>query len=219
VIHGISRKHSFESTTSKNYPDLPHDALRSAPIDSRQGAILSLSERRRRGIAEPANKHYWGAAGRKEEFSSYVCCGFLPPWGMLKQHGEEFAILALEAEAICTQNGTLFCPTNSAKLDYTVEEILGRSEIDAFDACFVNRETRQVYPQAEILVPRVVPLFHVHGIVFCDQEAHDHWMPKLRAVHIPDNVRSQMRRLTISVHQSDDFRFPNNYAVQKRLRE
>jgi len=138
---------------------------------------------------------------------------------MLKEHGEEFAILVLEAQAVCTQDGSLFCPTNSAKSDYTVEEIRSRSEIDALDACFPNPDTYQAYPQTEILVPRRIPLFHILGIVFCDQEAYDYWMPKLRETLIPGDIVSRMRRFRVTVRQFDGFRFPNNYVVERRVRK
>lgn len=181
--------------------------------------MLSLSERKRQEIAEPAHHHYWGAPTRKDELAEYVCCAFMPPWGMCQEHREEFALLVLEAEAVCTQEGTLFCPTNSAKSQYSVEDIRSMSKIEGLDACFPNSETYQAYPEAEVLVWGTVPLFRLLGIVFCDQVAHDYWMPRLREAEIPDTVRSRMRRPVIKVRQFDGFRFPHNYVVEKRVRE
>ena len=143
----------------------------------------------------------------------------MPLWGMLKEHKEEFAILVLDAEAVCAQDGTLFCPTNSARSDYTVQEIRSMSEIDALEACFPNADTYQTYPQAEILVREAVPLFLVQGIVFCDEQARDHWVPRLREIQIPDRVRSRMGRLIIKVRQFDGFRFRHDYVVERRVRE
>lgn len=184
-----------------------------------QGAVLSLSERQRREVSESEYEHYWGAPGRKNELSDYVCCAFMPPWGMCKQHKEEFAILVLDAEPLCTRDGTLFCPINSAKSEYSVEEIRRMTEIEAFGACFPNALTNQAYPGAEILIQDAVPLYHVEALVFCDQEAHDYWMPKVRGTQVPDHVASRMRSPVVKVRSFPGFRFPNDYVVERRVRE
>jgi len=181
------------------------------------GAILSWSERQGRGIEEPEHEHYWGAEGRKEAFSDVVCCAFMAPWGMLKQHGEEFAIVILDAEGVCSLPGVLFCPTNSARSDYTVDEIRAMSEIEAFEACFPNPETYGAYKMAEIMVPSGVPLNHARGLIFCDNEARDYWVPALTQISIPADLRPSAR-LRVSVGQLDRFRFPGDYEVTLRVR-
>lgn len=127
--------------------------------------------------------------------------------------------MVFRAEPVCSQEGTLFCPTNSARSGNTDDAILSMFDIDAFDACFPNALTRLAYPKAEILVRDALSLVHAESIVFCDEEARDYWLPKLRQAEIPPEVRSQMRTLTVTVRQFDGFGFPNDYVIERRVRE
>lgn len=129
------------------------------------GGLLSLNARRSHGIQELDTPHYWGSPGKSEELADYVVCAFMPPWGMIKDHREELAIILLDAVTVCCKKDVVFCPTNSARNDFDADMIKTRSSIQYFDACFQNPTTYWA-GDSEILVPRQIPLDYFRCLTF-----------------------------------------------------
>lgn len=50
----------------------------------RHAALLSLEERRRRGLESVDNQgdHYWGSPDKREALAGFVVSAFMPPWWM-----------------------------------------------------------------------------------------------------------------------------------------
>lgn len=168
------------------------------------GGLLSLNARRSRGINELDTPHYWGSPGKEEELADYVVCAFMPPWGMIKDHKEELAIILLDAVKVCCKKDVVFCPTNSAYNDYSADMIKSRSGIYHFDACFQNPDTYMA-GDSEILIPHKIPIDHFRYLTFCDEPAMLYWTDKLPGLSIP----------TTNNHR---FRFPPNWAPTDRIR-
>jgi hypothetical protein len=185
----------------------------------RQGGLLSLAQRRLRGIPEPENPHYWGSPGKQEELADFVICSFMAPWWMCNKRSEELAMILLDAEAIGTRPGVLFCPGNSALNVYSADQIKAMVGITAFDGCFQNTDTYQA-GNAEVFVPDLIPLTEWAGIVFCDQEASDYWRPLINEAYRDTSPRPALptRRLGIHVGSAPGFQFPGTYAPTARLR-
>jgi hypothetical protein len=195
----------------------PCDCL---PDIFRHVALLSLNERRAHGMADPSevDAHYWGSADKREAFADFVICSFLPPWWMCRRHDEELAIIALDAVAVCTTPGALFCPINSAYSNHPADEIKQRRGVDAFDMCFQNPDSYQA-GDAEIFVPVRVPLVAFRALVFCDDEARNHWLPLIRAAlnEVPANTPGP-DKIEVAVRSGLRFRFPGDFAPTRRIR-
>jgi len=189
------------------------------PSIIQSGGIFSRTRRAEHLIAEPNEPHYWGTPGKAEDLADYVVCGFMAPWWMCKGHTEELAIIVLDAKAVCCGEGVLFCPTNSARNDYAAGEIKKRSGIEFFDACFPNLDTYQA-GDSEIFVPGLVPAHHIRGIVFCDQQALDHWLPIVQAAATAAPQETQYPEEPIKVGTGPvlRFRFPGDFAATTRIR-
>jgi hypothetical protein len=82
--------------------------------------------------------------------------------------------------------------------------------INALDGCLDGVDARKC---SEILVHGGVPLFAIYGIVFCDQEAMDRWLPSLERA-IPTGARTP--ELRIAVPAGRHFRLPQDYTVTSR---
>lgn len=190
------------------------------PAIFRSAALLSLSERRSAGMADPseADAHYWGSADKREAFAGFVICSFLPPWWMCRRHDEELAIIVLDAIEVCTTPGAVFCPINSAYSDHPADQIKLRLGVDAFDACFQNPDSYQA-GDAEILVPSRVPLLAFRALVFSDDEARDYWLPlvQLALSDAPDSTPAP-QRIEVAVRSGLRFRFPGDFAPTRRIR-
>src|SRR5262249_3874851 len=142
----------------------------------RRGGLLSYSRRQQAGVAEDEQPHYWGSADKKDALQDYVVCSFMPPWWMCKRRTEELAMILLDAESACCAQGACFVPTNSARNDYSAAQIVTRTGVVAIDECFQNPTTYQA-SESEIFVPFSVPLANFRTLVFCDEEAREHWRP------------------------------------------
>jgi len=190
------------------------------PAIIEQGGLLSYSARKGRGVGEDPDPHYWGAPGKKEALSSYVVCSFMPPWWMCKKRPEELAMVLIDAEAVCCQDGTCFCPTNSARNDYSATEIAQRTGIDAFDECFENPTTYQA-GESEIFVATKIALRDFRSIVFCDDDALAYWTEAINETY--DEIadpKPQLPPTGIEVHSRGrkGFYFPGNWAPTTRIR-
>lgn len=190
------------------------------PSIFRHAALLSLTERRSRGLPDPpeTEAHYWGSADKQEAFADYVLCSFLPPWWMCRRHDEELAIVVLDAVSVCTASGTRFCPINSAYSDHAADEVKQFGGVDAFDACFQNPNSYQA-GDAEIFAVSQVPLVAFRGLVFCDNEARDYWLPLIRAAlsAVPDGTPAPPR-IEVAVRSGLRFRFPGDFSPKRRIR-
>ena len=153
-----------------------------------EGGLLSLNERRNRGIKELDSPHYWGAVGKAEELADYVVCAFMPPWGMIQSHKEELAIILLDAVQVCCKKDVVFCPTNSARNNYTADRIKSRSGIQHFDACFQNPHTYWAN-DSEIFVPHQIPLDNFRYLTFCDEDAKLYWTSELSGFSLPTTIK------------------------------
>jgi hypothetical protein len=186
----------------------------------RHAALLSLTERTARVIAEPMDSdgHYWGSADKKEAFAGFIICSFMPPWWMCRSHDDELAIILLDSVTVCTMPGTCYCPINSAYSEYPADDIKQRSGIEAFDACFPNPDTFMA-GNAEIIVPSAIPLKAFRGIVFCDKEAHDYWLPILGEIlsSLSPGVKPS-QPIQVAARGLPGFRFPGDYAATRRVR-
>jgi hypothetical protein len=188
------------------------------PSIVKHGAILSGARREADGIPESEEPHYWGTDEKREAFFTFVICSFMPPWWMCKKHREELAIIVLDAEAVCCRDDVLFCPANSALSAYPVSEILTREGVDSFDDCFPNPDTYQA-SDSEIFVPDEVPLKDFRAIVFCDEQAREHWLPRMseawhratpKPVAPPAKIKTEARGIP-------GFYFPGNWTPEVRL--
>jgi hypothetical protein len=190
------------------------------PSIFQQAAILSLRERDARGIPSPDGEgtHYWGSADKQEALADFVVCSFMPAWWMCRRHDEELAMVVLDAASVCTMDGACFCPGNSAYNDFPAEGILRASGIEAFDACFQNPETYQA-SDAEIFAPSAIPLSAFRGLVFCDLDARDHWLPRIRKAldRAPSGTPSP-GKISVAVGQWVHFRFPGDFSPTRRIR-
>jgi hypothetical protein len=185
------------------------------------GGLLSYNERRARGVAEDSSPHYWGQEGRKEALGEFALCSFMPSWGLIGGHEDELAILIFDAAATCCRPGTLFCPTNSARSLYSVAEILAMGGAASLDACFLNPDTYQA-GDSEILVPRVVPLIDIKGLLFCDRNASDFWVPNINnALATANPTPSLPSRIPAEADGTRGMlgcRFPGNWKPIRRQR-
>lgn len=183
-----------------------------------EGGILSLQERAARRIPEAENPHYWGP-GKKFDLGAFVVCSFMAPWWMCQRRDEELAMILLDADDICTRPDARFCPVNSAKGDFSAEEILARDGIGAFDDCFENETTYQAR-NAEVFVRRLVPVASFREIVFCDGEAAGYWVPKINeafdAAEPPLEAPDKIDALYPGTFK---FRFPGTYVPTRRIRD
>lgn len=186
----------------------------------RYGGLLSYSERQRFGIDEGDQEHFWGNDGdldKKNALASFVLCAFMPPWWMCQAHNEELALLTLDAEATCCADGALFCPENSAKGAYPVHDILASTGVSSFDECFPNPETYQAL-HAEILVPTRVPITAFRDLIFCDEEAREYWLPKVKNTEREVYVPPPPDPISVRTHSVSGFRFPANFTPSTRVR-
>ncbi len=140
------------------------------------GGLQSRDARRERGVAEQSRPHDWGE-GKREALARYAVCAFETPKWRCNKHPEEMALILLDARLTCCGEGVLFCPGNSADEKYPVDDILGMTGAEHFDACF--REPGNAVKFSEILVPGLIPVGYFRGLVFCDQQAMDYWMPRI----------------------------------------
>jgi hypothetical protein len=187
----------------------------------RYGGLLSLTERTARGIAEPAQPHYWGAVGKKKNLADYVISSFLPPWWMCQRHDEELAMILLDAESLCAHPEARFCPVNSAKSDYNSVAIRTRNGVAAFDDCFENETTYQAR-NAEVFMYGQILLADFRELIICDRQAADCWGPKINEAFRNANPKppppDKMSK-TIIIGGTARHRFPGNYSPQRRLRD
>lgn len=174
------------------------------------GGLLSLAARRVSGVAEPEQPHDWGGEGKREALAGYVVCGFETPKWMCRKHPEELALVLLDAHAVCCGEGVLFCPGNSADDRYPASNIASMTGAEHFDACFKNRHDRES-KFGEILVPGQVPVDLFRGLLFCDREAMDYWIPKIEGLfpHPP---------LTADVRYLWEYAFPVDWNPSERIR-
>lgn len=180
---------------------------------------MSLAARRARGIAEPQNPHYWGSPGKEEELADFVICSFMPPWWMCRARQEELAIILMDAEDVCCRDGVVFCPTNSAYNEYPADEIKTRSGLGHFDACFQNPDTYQA-ATSEIFVPNEVPVSTFRALVFCDDQARDHWLPRIQEAADSANPSPVFpdKPIDVATKAFRGFRFPGDWAPTNRIR-
>jgi hypothetical protein len=185
------------------------------------GGLLSFNERQARGIAEDTSPHYWGASGRKEALGAFVLCSFMPSWGIIQGHEDELAILIFDAEAVCCRPGALFCPTNSARSMYSLTEILAMRGVLSLDPCFPNPDTYQA-GDSEILASGVVPLTDLKGLLFCDRDAYDFWIPQiekaLATAHPAPALPPPIPVGTDGAKGMLGCRFPGNWRPTRRQR-
>ena len=177
--------------------------------------ILSYRERRRRGLQEEPDSHYWGAEGKKEALEDFVICAFQTPWGMLKDHVEEMALILLDAEAVCSIPGVCFSPVNTAENVLTPSEVKARMGADALEACFPKRN----YPDAgttEILIPEQIPIRMYYALAMCDDIARDYWVPKL--VRLTDDDRHAVAAHRPKPGLQRGFGFPPEWNPSRRIR-
>jgi hypothetical protein len=123
----------------------------------------------KRGI--PYIGHTWGRPGKDKELEDYICCSFIPHWGMLSKETEAQAVLELSPDLIW-RRGTLFCPGNTASNEFSLSGLRDNNTVDALDAMFDNPYTGFPTPyQCEILVYREIILAeHLNLIHFREAE-------------------------------------------------
>ena len=174
------------------------------------GGLLSLAARRERGVAEPSCPHDWGE-GKREALARYAVCAFETPKWMCNKHPEEMALILLDARLVCGE-GVLFCPGNSADEKFPVDDILGMTGAEHCDACF---KTSDNHPKSfsEILVPGRIPIDYFRGLVFCDQQAMDYWMPRIEG-RLPEPPLP----LTVTSRVLWGFYFPVDWHPAERVR-
>lgn len=177
--------------------------------------LLSLAERQRRGITEPDLEHFWGTPGKKEALADFVICSFMPPWGMIRSHEEEIAIITLDAGQVCCAPGVAFCPGNSAFNEYPADAIRTWTGGEKFDACFQNERTYQA-GTSEIFVPGRVPLAAFRDIVFFDAGSRAYWGNKLSAVDTQEELPPNPVKLWDGGIQR--FTFPGGWQPTRRVR-
>ncbi len=175
------------------------------------GGLLSRDARRERGVAEPSRPHDWGE-GKREALARYAVCAFETPKWMCNKHPEEMALILLDARSVCCGEGVLFCPGNSADDKFPVDDILGMTGAEHFDACFKTSDNHPK-PFSEILVPGLIPVDYFRGLVFCDQQAMNYWMPRIEE-HLPEPPLP----LTVTSRVLWNFRFPLNWHPAERVR-
>ena len=172
------------------------------------GGLLSLAARREMGVAEPERPHDWGGDDKREALAGYVVCGFETPKWMCGKHPEELAVIILDAYAVCCREGALFCPGNSADDRYPASDIATMSGVKHFDRCFKTPLDRKS-KFGEILVPGQVPVENFRGLLFCDREASDYWLPQIEGLfpHPP---------LTAAIRYLWSYKFPVNWNPSER---
>jgi hypothetical protein len=138
---------------------------------------------------------------------------------MCRRRDEELAIVLLDAEEVCCRNGTVFCPTNSAYNEYPAQNIISREGIANFDACFGNPNTYQG-GVSEIFMPDLVSTSGFRGLVFCDEQAHDYWLPRIQHASNTANPPPAFPEhpIEVSVMGSGRFRFPGDWRPTTRVR-
>ena len=184
------------------------------------GGLLSLRGRAANQVAEPLDPHYWGSADKKEAFEGYVICAFMPPWWMCKAHDEELVIVLLDAEAVCCREGVLFCPGNSAYNDYPADQIKNMRGIDSFNACFRGNPNTSQTGYSEIIVPERVDFSDFRGLVFCDEEAREYWVERIRETWRALDRKPPRPPADLEVREKSafGFGFPPYWTATRRVR-
>lgn len=209
-----------ESLQRRGVASLCHmTACRRLPSIFEHGGLLPFAERGMRGIAEDDTPHYWGT-GKKEALSGYVVCGFMLPWGMCRDKEEEMVVIVLDAIEVCTREGVLFCPVNSARGEVDALELLGKTGVEHLDDCFVNPESWQAY-HSEVFVPGIVPLSLFRELRFCDREAADYWPERINRAYAAAIPLATLPPDPIEVAAGDSprVRFPPGWAPTRRVRD
>lgn len=160
------------------------------PSILRTGGIMCRALLEANGISFVG--HGWGRAGKDEEFADYICCGFLPPWGMMHREADPICVVEVSASLI-SRPGTLFCPDNSAFNHFTLEGLKAASDAASFDAMFPNQTTYKTSShQAEVLVHRSIPLTDFRVIHFRSDPERKAALAQLHGIRIPASQRAAL---------------------------
>lgn len=167
-----------------------YTAITNLPSILREGGLLSRAEMDRRGIQYV--RHGWGRPGKEKELEDYVCCSFVPHWGMLRRETEPQAVLKLKPDLIW-RDGTLFCPGNSASNLYDLNSLRNLSTMEAFDAMFPNLHTGFPEPyQCEVMVRGYIPLDYLQSVHFRTTDDHTYGTTLMRDTLKEPAVRERL---------------------------
>ncbi len=143
--------------------------------------------------------HTWGYNGKEVEFADYICCGFLPHWGMMGKESELLCVFELKADLIWHE-GTLFCPDNSALNDYTLDHLQAHNTADDFDEMFPDQTTYRTRSwQAEILVYHRIPLSEVSMLHFRTRGELDQARTLVQAARLAQAQSPALRPIAVSI--------------------
>lgn len=149
-----------------------YTAVTNLPSILQMGALLSRAEMDARNINYVG--HGWGRPGKEVELEDYVCCSFVPHWGMLRRETEPQAVFEL-APKLIWREGTLFCPGNSASNEFDLEFLRDKNTVETFDEMFDNPFTGFPTPyQCEVLVNKRIGLAYLTAVHFQSAEHRDY---------------------------------------------
>jgi len=170
-----------------------YTAITNLPSILREGGLLSRDQMNAKGILYLG--HGWGRPGKEQELEDYICCGFVPHWGMLRKEREPQAVLELTPDLIW-RHGTIFCPGNSASNEFNLEMLRDMNTVEAFDAMFDNPDTSFPIPyQCEVMVYRKIPLGHLRATHFQTTEDREYGVALMRDALQEPNVRERLREV------------------------
>ena len=180
------------------------------PSIFKEGGILPRSELEARGVAY-FDGHYWGSTGKENELADFVCCSFLPSWGMMTTESSDLALIQLDRSVIWS-SGTCFCPGNVARNAFPASDIKKWTEPEHLEKLYVSAGYVTV-AQAELLVGGGIPLSYFRELVFWDQSSRDDAVGQIEAVlKQPDFKHPAPNKISANVNSA---RFPKGWAPER----
>lgn len=167
-----------------------YTAITNLPSIIREEGLLSRAEMDARGIVYVG--HGWGRPGKEQELEDYVCCSFVPHWGMLRKETEPQGVLELSPDLIW-RKGTIFCPDNSASNEFNLDMLRDNNTVETFDAMFNSPDISFPTPyQCEVLGYREISLKHLRAIHFRTTEEKDYASTLIRDVLQDPHLRQRL---------------------------
>ena len=170
------------------------------------GGLLSRARMDVRGI--PYQMSSWGSAAKANDLRDYICCSFVPPWGMSRNQRGTLVLVQLQ-ESLLWRKGTLFSPGWSSSNSISVDALLSNDSGENFDSMFEHFKADIPSPRtAEILVLNEVPLTYFLPIMYVyNEDARKLAVDQIDNINLPSGKAA-----------TDAFRFEiNSYHFRGNL--
>lgn len=74
---------------------------------------------------------------------------------------------------------------------------------------------------AEVFVPGQISLADFRGLIYCDAEASDYWLPLVREAvqEAPEGFEAPPGPIQVGIRSVMRFRFPGDFTPSRRIRQ